>query len=88
MIKVYMINVFFMQINRFLHLLQRIPGLLRGSERVNECVMKRFLALQLVKQIFIFRDNHLYLRLAGNRFSELTDEDVENYIGDLDIQVI
>ena len=34
MIKVNMINGFFMQISRFLHLLQGISGLLRGSERV------------------------------------------------------
>ena len=34
MIKVNMINVFFMQVSRFLHLLQGISGLLRGSERV------------------------------------------------------
>ena len=38
MIKVNMINVFFMQISRFLHLLQGISGLLRGSERVNSFV--------------------------------------------------
>ena len=37
MIKVNMINGFFMQISRFLHLLQGISGLLRGSERVKMC---------------------------------------------------
>ena len=36
MIKVKIINVFFMQISCFLHLLQRIPGLLCGSERVQD----------------------------------------------------
>ena len=36
--KINMINGFFMQISRFLHLLQGISGLLRGSERVNKLV--------------------------------------------------
>ena len=34
MIKVNIINGFFMQISRFLHLIQKISELLRGSERV------------------------------------------------------